>query len=290
MPEHANLRLLRDDDHDPVDPDIALMTDYLAGELSDEQADAVEDRLLTDAAFSKKVEPLITMWTSPVRFRASAPEVAHEARPNPVPNRSRQPASYALTPRRARFTRRNVGWTAAAALVLSLVAPTVQMGAYAAGASQAAVLGKLDTKAANAEVGAFVSTNQNESRTVTLPNGSRVKLRPQSRLTWRPRAHLPRSIVATLKGEAVFEVTEAERVVFLGTMEGTVILRPGSYAVRCELGCTALRVTVGPQGRAYLNGASRLAWARLDAGEHGEVRYPYDPVHTTGHQYPELAP
>ena len=50
---------------DPVDADIALITAYLARELSLVQIVAVEDRLATDRAFREKVAPIIEAWAMP---------------------------------------------------------------------------------------------------------------------------------------------------------------------------------------------------------------------------------
>jgi hypothetical protein len=51
---------------DPVDADVALITAYLARELSLVQIVAVEDRLAKDKAFRDKVRPIIDAWTMPV--------------------------------------------------------------------------------------------------------------------------------------------------------------------------------------------------------------------------------
>src|SRR5690349_21590021 len=50
---------------DPVDADIALITAYLARELSPVQIVAVEERLASDAAFRKKVGPILDAWVLP---------------------------------------------------------------------------------------------------------------------------------------------------------------------------------------------------------------------------------
>ena len=57
------------DDDEPVDPDIALITDYLANELPVAEVKAVEDRLLADEVFYEKVRPITTMWTLPASLR-----------------------------------------------------------------------------------------------------------------------------------------------------------------------------------------------------------------------------
>ena len=57
------------DPHDgngSVDPDIALVTAYLARELSPIQVLAFEERLATDAEFRSEMQPLIDAWAAPV--------------------------------------------------------------------------------------------------------------------------------------------------------------------------------------------------------------------------------
>lgn len=56
----------------PVDPDISLISAYLAGELSLVQIAAVEDRLSGDRAFRSKVQPIIEAWMQPVSFAPGA--------------------------------------------------------------------------------------------------------------------------------------------------------------------------------------------------------------------------
>ncbi len=55
-----------------IDADIALITAYLARELSLVQIVAVEERLATDAAFRAKVRPIIEAWLVPTSFGAKA--------------------------------------------------------------------------------------------------------------------------------------------------------------------------------------------------------------------------
>ena len=59
------------DGHDAIDPDIALVTAYLARELSPMQVLALEERLATDAEFRAEMQPLIDAWAAPV------PALAH---------------------------------------------------------------------------------------------------------------------------------------------------------------------------------------------------------------------
>ena len=55
---------------DPVDADIALITAYLARELSPVQIVAVEERLASDAAFRTKVGPILDAWVLPPALSA----------------------------------------------------------------------------------------------------------------------------------------------------------------------------------------------------------------------------
>jgi hypothetical protein len=57
-------------DGDPVDPDIALITAYLARELSIVQIAAVEDRLANDTAFREKTLPILEAWALPAAMSA----------------------------------------------------------------------------------------------------------------------------------------------------------------------------------------------------------------------------
>src|SRR5262245_57324162 len=66
---------------DPVDADIALITAYLARELSLVQIVAVEDRLANDKAFREKVRPILEAWALPASVEAvhgGARPLAHD--------------------------------------------------------------------------------------------------------------------------------------------------------------------------------------------------------------------
>ena len=52
--------------NEPIDPDIALVTAYLARELSPLQVLALEERLAADPEFRAEMQPLIDAWAAPV--------------------------------------------------------------------------------------------------------------------------------------------------------------------------------------------------------------------------------
>ena len=68
------------DDGDPVDTDVALITAYLARELSLVQVVAVEERLAGDRAFREKVTPIIEAWATPTLLGAAVGRDAAEGR------------------------------------------------------------------------------------------------------------------------------------------------------------------------------------------------------------------
>ena len=103
-----------------------------------------------------------------------------------------------------------------------------------------------------------VETKEGETRELDLRGGSHVTLRPSSRLTF---AYMPgRGISAALDGEAAVQVTRGDFVMRVVTsVGGSVMMTPGSYAVRCEPGCSAMLLSV----------ASGIGSIRADTSAHG---------------------
>ena len=91
--------------------------------------------------------------------------------------------------------------------------------------------------------------------------------------------------LATLKGEAVFDVRGSARPLFLATAAGAMVLWHGLFAVRCERGCVDVRVTV-VQGMAWLHGVTGTDWTLVRAGEHGHVWIDARSERTRGFEYP----
>ena len=282
--------------HDPRplledDPDVVRINDMLDHRLSRQDYDDVIAKMATDPVFFAKAQLLIKVSTARVnwgalRERFAREDAAKAARPAPV-------AKVIPISRARRFTSARLyraAGIAAAVVVLTAATPLYTVGVYIGDVTDATTLGTRDTQASDPSVGTFISTTQQEERLVAVSATSRVRLRGQSRLTYKRIADWPHGILATLKGEAVIEVSDADGAIFLGTMAGSVLLRPGVYAVRCELGCTTMRVTVGARGRAYVKGATWSMWIWLDPGQHGEVEYPENPYHTPGVDYPEVRP
>jgi len=138
-----------------------------------------------------------------------------------------------------------------------------------------------------------VETSLAERKMVVLRNGSRVEVRPGSRLTYQYAApFFWRGAAGTLDGEAAIALSVPDREFALTTWAGRVRLTPGRYAVRCEPGCAAMLVTVGV-GFAHIPGDSAGTGVWLTDGEHARVRRGRRPeiVHewaNSGYPVPEV--
>ena len=234
------------------DPDIVLVSDYLAGALDTAEEARVERRLEDDEAFFDKVFPLIRAW--------------------------RMPHSY----RRTRRPRRAISWitavAAAAALVFVLVeAP--RLGIRFADRKALPVLAS----------GSTVATGPVETREVMLEDSTRVVLRPRTTLAYS-RALSAGAAIARIRGEAVFDVSRARTPLTVETTAGFTSLASGRYAIRCAEGAREMLVTV-ERGTALLRSAGTTlgGWLALEAGQFGRVRDDSRPSRDSGTGFPRVA-
>lgn len=135
-----------------------------------------------------------------------------------------------------------------------------------------------------------IETNVGESKEIPLRGGSRILLRPNSRFTF---GYLPmpgmKGLTAVLDGEMAIELTKEDFVLDLRTSSGRAMFSPGTYAVRCEAGCTAMLLTVGV-GTVRIRGDSTTGMT-LTAGEKGMVPKRGAPEKVTpGDGWPALQP
>ena len=272
-----------DDDFDdmklPVDPDVALITDYLTGQLSEREAERVEDRIADDAEFYEKVSPVIGMYTSDLDF----PRMVAEAE-----QREASEAREASPPARVQPWLRRYHRALVAASLLLMVGLSGGVGfAYAAGASEAAAIAALEPTASSDRVGTFVYAPKGERLWIDLAGGSRLRLEPGSRVTYRRRTQWPGGFLVTLKGEAFIDVSDADGVMFVATAHGTAVLLAGTYGIRCRLGCEEVEVAVGARGVAWLHGrGTEWTYWPVRAGGFAESMFGIGFVKTTGVGYP----
>jgi hypothetical protein len=266
----------------PIDPDIALLGDYLARELTDDQVAALEQRLATDDAFYEKAEPLLLLIGDGVQLRAM---LAHHF-PKSRVRAAREPLrwhGWQVFP-----SRRSLYQMAAVLLIFGGV------GVYkTASIIPVFASGLRDVLRVMAEPwappfganAAEVRTRHGETKTITLPDSSVVELRSNSRLTWELSTRRALGVRANLIGEAAIEVSPNERGLEITSTIGAVLLTPGSYAVRADMARDAILVTV-VKGHALLLGGTPLSSWLLGAGKFGWI-HNHQPQATSGYQYPQ---
>ncbi len=247
----TTLRLMRDRwSETPIDPDIELITHYLANELHGAEAEAVEDRLADDEAFFEKVSPVIKAWTMPVRYRyekregeAGSDKPGSEKGKREAANRE---ATSQERPRWWRVVRSTAKWAAMAACMLFTVyaaaifyfaAPMVRE------AETEPPYARLGTKLLPADEVAV--TGANETRTEELADGTSFKLGPGSRLSYaKPRWLVPFGLLVRFEGSAEITVPNTAGFLRLVMPAAAVKLQPGRYMVASQKGSEAAEVTV----------------------------------------------
>lgn len=237
------------------DPDIVLITDYLAGELSHTDEARVEHRLQDDAVFFDKVFPLVQAWRMPHSLRRA----------------------------KSTSTRRVTTWTGA--LVAAAVAAFVVIGAPRLGVRFGASRGLPVVVS-----GASVATGPVETREVMLEDSTRVVLRPHSTLAYSRALTTGSAAVARVRGEAVFDVARTRAPLTVETSAGLTSLGTGRYAIRCLEGAREMLVTV-ERGTALLRSAGSTigGWLALGAGQFGRVTDNAKPSRDSGAGFPEVA-
>jgi len=170
-------------------PDLGLITDYLANELPSEQVEEVRQRLQEDPAFRDYCAPIIAAW------RACRPIPAmSEDELRASWDRFRQRAGILPAPAR----RRRPWWVRTLALVLLLGA-----------ASLAALAARRPVAEAWRERVNFVVV-ADSGRVMRLADGTRVRLGPGARLRVHRDLGTGASREVKLEGTASFEVRPAE--------------------------------------------------------------------------------
>jgi ferric-dicitrate binding protein FerR (iron transport regulator) len=234
------------------DPDIALITDYLAGELSSSDEARVEHRLEDDEVFFDKVFPLVQAWRMPHRFRKPK-------------------------------TRHRTTWIGAlaAAAVLAFVVFEAPRRGIRFGAQRALPV---------VVSGVSIATGPIETREVMLEDSTRVVLRPQTTLAYSRALNAGKAAVARVRGEAVFDVARTRTPLTVETSAGSTSLGTGRYAIRCLEGAREMLVTV-ERGSAMLRSAGSTigGWLALGTGQFGRVRDDAKPSRDSGAGFPEVA-
>ncbi len=254
------------------DPEVTLISDYLAKELTPDQAREVEQRLQDDEGFRDRVAPIIEAWRArPTlrdieiseeemgarwqRFLAKAAWRSYEG----GDGGGRREASGA---EQRRLERRVRQWQLAAALLLLVGWPLV--GAGAAYLASRASASRLHVAEASGR----------EWSAVNVGGDSWVTLSPGSRLTWPETTdgngarelHLDGSArfrLAPLAAGRYVVVTPSAHVLVTGTTFEVAVDAPSATRVRVDLGRVVLQ-SRGGRGDEELE---------LRVGETGEAHW-----------------
>lgn len=205
-----------------LDPDMGLITAYLDDELPDDQRQAVEQRLETDAAFRRRAEPfmlaervrlsepvthdeLLRSWLQ-VRQRAGMPDIPGYSAG--APRDGYRPAvEWQRRPRG--LTMRKLMLAAAAVIVLAIGVPL--------GAARYQLAFNYQK----------LATEGNVTQVVTLPDGSRMTLAGGTRARYRHAMATRQERVVYLDGEATFEVVTSPRP-FIVIVDGAQVTVQGT--------------------------------------------------------------
>ena len=255
------------------DPEVTAISDYLAGALDPVQSAAVKARLEDDAAFRRRVEPVMRAWAAwpgPTDFVPDDGATAArwervlaraEWRHDGAEPRDPAPASDADGGRPAVGARRLRRWQLAAGMALAVGMPL-------AGWAGAWLWPRLTAPRV-----LVAEAPPRDSRVVVVGNDSWVSLAPGARLTWPDRADERGVRELVLDGNASFTlqrvtaghyvvVTPAARVVVTGTRFDVTMPDPSTTLVAVQEGrvlleargapptMTPLPLGPGEQGRA----------------------------------------
>lgn len=235
------------------DPDVVLITDYLAGELSSTDEATVEHRLEDDEVFFDKVFPLVQAWRMPQNFR------------------------------RAKSKRRASTWLGALVAAAVIVFALIELPRRGIRFSPQRPLTVLTS-------GSTIATGPIETREVMLEDSTRVVLRPRTTLAYSRALSAGSAAIARIRGEAVFDVARTRSPLTVETSAGLTSLSTGRYAIRCLEGAREMLVTV-ERGTAMLRsaGAAIGGWLALGSGQYGRVSDSAKPSRAAGTGFPEVA-
>ncbi len=259
------------------DPELVLISDYLARGLTAEQTAEVERRLEEDAAFRTRAEPIIAAWNAwPTVAEVSIPkeEMAaswqrflakaawRDSSSRDSSSRSGAPATdgvHAGDPAALRRLRR---WQLAAGLLLLVGVPLSIGGSYWMATRRAAPRVHLEEASAR------------EMKMVRLEGAGWVTLDPGARLTWEEGAGKDGTRTLYLDGSGRFRLehvasgqyvvtTPSARIVVTGTEFDVSADDPSTTRVRVESGVVMLTSRGARAGRML----------ELRAGERGEATW-----------------
>jgi hypothetical protein len=261
------------DDNAQIDPEVALIIDYLTGSMAPDEAQRFEERLVEDEALFDKAAPIMRLWDHPVSAAAGTGLVVSDGGAASA-GRS---TTRVKAPRAFRWTKGAVAIAASLAIIA--------LGISALARSEVFTMANI--RRIGAAMGIIEKTPVQERlpsmQKMTAPPDSSLRVRlPGDDVTvvLRPNAILTRmenpvvtalglpDVRVWLAGEAVFEIRGRGGLEVV-TDAGRVMLLRGRFAIRCDDPCTEVQVTAA-QGFAWFRteGKDRVM---MMPGEYGRM-------------------
>lgn len=260
------------------DRDFVLISAYIDGELSDAERVQVEDRLATDAAFHKKVMPLMAALSLPIdvteHLRVARAEIAEEEKLSKVgaadigntgntgdkggvrPISSTSRTSTFRRPVSSLFIRRH--WVPLAAAGFACIVVGIADATHAP-----EFLIQNDLRAADYRTA-------NETRTVELPDGSHAVMSPGSGVHYDMHI-LKDQMVLEVEGSVRIDVAEGVKPVQVRKLTAYAELQAGGrYAINSPDSSVKFLVTV-LSGDAVMTNASGSQRVAVRMGSVGQV-------------------
>jgi hypothetical protein len=267
-----------------IDRDIADITDYLAGEMSDDDRARLEQRLVADAAFFEKVFPVIDGWMLPIdTAEAVDVVVARGVAIEAAAATAAVTAATAAATVAASVDAASVTVSpplAAPAAVPTIAKPFRRRGPLfwskvSVGAIAAGIIGLMAYKGPPTlyepnPLAGFYMTNDSTSRDVMLPDRSRVHLDPNGSVLWDARVSDGR-IVVFLHGHATIQVAPDHHI-SVWTPGGSATLMAGEFALGYD-GLENTMTVVATRGQAFLiDHSEHPVRQALNTGDSGSVK------------------
>jgi ferric-dicitrate binding protein FerR (iron transport regulator) len=244
-----------------IDPNrwTLLIDRYLSGECSEEEQSELTHLLGADPDFRAYFLKMASMRQVGISLPASNVERALARVKTELRHAGRSSVRVSAPSRFAHIVPARHGWRflrLAAAIVVAVL--SVPLGRFA--------LHRLEDS--RVRVVEFATTAGQQSR-ITLPDGSRVVLAPQSHLVYSASDRGHRSLV--LSGEAYFDVVHNAERRFLVHARNAVVEDIGTrFVVRAYLTDSVVRVAVA-EGSVALGDSAAASRAALGAGMVGDV-------------------
>jgi hypothetical protein len=253
-----------------IDPEVALIIDYLSGSMAPAEAERFEERLVEDEALFNKAAPIMRLWDHPATIAASARLATSDSGVVPIDRKARAVGTL------RGVTKASVLLAASLAIAALGISALVRSEVFTIANIRriGAAMGIIEKTPVQQRLPSMEKTTapQDSSLRVRLPGDDvTVVLRPNAVLMRMENPAVTALALPDTKvwltGEAVFDVRA--RPLQVVTDAGTVTLMRGRFAVRCDHPCTEVQLSV-QWGLAWFRGSDGKR-VLITPGEYGRM-------------------